>query len=132
HLRRMHRCSVRLHPLEKLRSILSSCEEKRDSTTGSAVVGFPSSRLFYAAILPIWEGYDEPFHFAYIQYLVSTRTTPTLATHVSRQVDASLHVLPLPWTIKSQAIPKPLYTHDDFWRVSAPQRELLTSKFKEI
>jgi len=40
HLRRMHRCSVRLHPLEKLRSILSSCEEKRDSTTGSAVVGF--------------------------------------------------------------------------------------------
>ena len=87
--------------------------------------------FFYAAILPIWEGYDEPFHFAYIQYLVSTRTTPTLATHVSRQVDASLHVLPLPWTIKSQAIPKPLYTHDDFWRVSATQRELLTSKFKE-
>ena len=88
--------------------------------------------FFYAAILPIWEGYDEPFHFAYIQYLVSTHTTPTLATHVSRQVDASLHVLPLPWTIKAQAIPKPLYTHDDFWRASATQRELLTSKFKEI
>jgi hypothetical protein len=59
--------------------------------------------FFYAAILPIWEGYDEPYHFAYIQCLIATHTTPTLTTPISRQVDASLHVLPLPWMLKAQA-----------------------------
>jgi hypothetical protein len=88
--------------------------------------------FFYAAILPIWEGYDEPYHFAYIQCLIATHTTPTLTTPISRQVDASLHVLPLPWMLKAQAIPKPLYTHDDFWKLSEPERALLESKFVEI
>lgn len=88
--------------------------------------------FFYAAVLPIWEGYDEPYHFAYIQCLAATHKPPTLATPISRQVDASLHVLPLPWMLKFHAIPQPLYTHDDFWRLPAPARELLMRKFEAI
>jgi 4-amino-4-deoxy-L-arabinose transferase-like glycosyltransferase len=88
--------------------------------------------FFYAAILPIWEGYDEPYHFAYIEYLVARHTTPTLATGVSRQIDASLHVLPLPWMLTLQAIPQPLYSHDKFWEIPPATREFLQKQFRGI
>jgi len=88
--------------------------------------------FLYSVILPVWEGYDEPYHFAYIQYLVARHTTPTLAMGVSRQVDASLHVLPLPWMLTLQAIPQPLYSHDKFWKLPPATREFLQKQFQGI
>ncbi len=52
---------------------------------------------FYCALLPTWEGFDEPSHFAFIQYVVGHRGLPVVTTPVSREVQASLHLLPLSW-----------------------------------
>ncbi len=30
----------------------------------------------YLALLPLWEGYDEPFHYGYVQHLVDRRSWP--------------------------------------------------------
>ena len=32
--------------------------------------------LFYSAVVAVWEGYDEPFHFAYFQQLEIDRKIP--------------------------------------------------------
>jgi hypothetical protein len=87
---------------------------------------------FYAVVLPIWEGYDEPYHFASIQYFIATHAMPGLYTPISREVEASLHVVPLSPALGRQGIRKPFYTHDDFWRLSSERRELLEAKFREI
>lgn len=79
--------------------------------------------LWYCALLPPWEGYDEPFHFAALQNVASGRGMPQADTPVSLEVQNSLHLLPLPWELQFQAIPQPLTTYDDFWKLSADDRE---------
>ena len=87
---------------------------------------------FYAAILPIWEGYDEPYHFASLQYMVASGTPPSLKTRISREVSASFHVLPLPWMLRLHGVSPPLYTHEDFWKLTVEQRAELQKSFHQI
>src|SRR3979411_2134260 len=68
--------------------------------------------VFYCSVLPVWEGYDEPFHFAFVQYLVSDNRLPVTTTLVSREIQASLHSLPLPWMLQEQGYANPTVTHD--------------------
>ncbi|HEV2495235.1 MAG TPA: glycosyltransferase family 39 protein [Terriglobia bacterium] len=86
----------------------------------------------YSVVLPIWEGYDEPYHFASIQYFIATRSLPGLYTPISREVEASLHFVPLSRAMGRQGIRKPFYTHDDLWKLSPEERESLEKKFREI
>ena len=88
--------------------------------------------FFYSAILPIWEGYDEPYHFASIQYIVANGTPPSLQTRISREVSASFHVLPLPWMLRLHGISPPVYTHDDFWKLTVEQRAELQKSLHQI
>ena len=87
---------------------------------------------FYSAILPIWEGYDEPYHFAAIQYVAANGTPPSLQTRISREVSASFHVLPLPWMLRLHGISPPVYTHDDFWKLPEEQRAELQKSLHQI
>ncbi len=80
---------------------------------------------FYSALLPVWEGYDEPFHFAFIEYVVAHRGLPVPSTPVSREVEESLHLLPLSWEQRLHALTRPVYTEDAYWRLSPAEREAL-------
>ena len=129
-----HESGARFHP-QRVRAAehRSSRLVKRDLVLLVVLwCAFLARGLFYASILPIWEGYDEPYHFSYMQYVVATHALPTLSTPLSREVGASLHVLPLPWMLTLQAIPKPVYTHDDFWKVPPSGRDLLEKQFRGI
>jgi len=79
--------------------------------------------FWYCALLPPWEGYDEPYHFAALQTVASGRGMPQAETPVSLEVQNSLHLLPLPWELQFQDIPHPLPTYDDFWRSPPAQRK---------
>jgi hypothetical protein len=79
--------------------------------------------LWYSALMPAWEGYDERFHFAALQNVASGHGMPRADTLVSLEVQSSLHLLPLPWELQFQSIPQPLITHDDFWRLSPAERK---------
>jgi hypothetical protein len=49
----------------------------------------------YAALLPLWEGFDEPFHFAYVQSLADARGLPDVRTAtVSEEVAESIALAP--------------------------------------
>ena len=78
---------------------------------------------WYCAVLPAWEGYDEPYHFAALQHVAGGQGLPHSDTPISLEVQKSLHLLPLPWELQFHAIPQPLTTHDDFWKLSADARD---------
>jgi hypothetical protein len=51
--------------------------------------------LLYCLLLPLWEGFDEPFHFAYVQTLSVRRELPVLGgSRLSQEVWQSLHLAP--------------------------------------
>jgi hypothetical protein len=78
--------------------------------------------LFYSAVVPLWEGYDEWAHFAYVQHIVEHRTLPVVGkTHVSAEVDESLKLAPLPWTLRN--FDRPSIVHDDYWRLPEAERQ---------
>jgi hypothetical protein len=56
--------------------------------------------FFYCATIPLWEGFDEYAHFAYVQQLATNRAIPGRNTPIPASVVDSLRLAPLPWTLK--------------------------------
>jgi len=79
--------------------------------------------FWYCALLPPWEGYDEPFHFAALQHVASGRGMPHADAPISLEVQKSLHLLPLPWMLTLHNIAGPLTSHDEFWRLPPAERD---------
>lgn len=88
--------------------------------------------VFYSAVLPIWEGYDEPFHFAYLQQFINTGKVPDTSTPFSRELVQSLHLVPLPWILAQEDIPQPALSHDVYWKLPSAERERLQQQFREM
>src|SRR5689334_5269974 len=83
-------------------------------------VSFICKGLFYSVLFPIWEGYDEFAHFAFIEYSATHQQLPVRETRVSREVDRSLELVPLPWLLRR--FPPPHVTHDAYWNLSIEER----------
>ena len=79
--------------------------------------------FWYCALLPPWEGYDEPFHFAALQNVAAGNGMPHAGDPVSLEVQKSLHLLPLPWELHFHEIPQPLTPHEEFWKLPPNERE---------
>src|SRR5260370_1760552 len=93
---------------------------------------FVARGVFYPTVIPVWEGYDEPFHFAFVQCLVTSNRLPIPTTLVSREIQASFYSLPLPWTLQNLTRDNPIFTHDSFWKLERQQRENLQRQFLQI
>ena len=86
-------------------------------------LAFVGRGVWYCAVLPPWEGYDEPFHFAVLQRVASGQGMPHSDAPISLEVQKSLHLLPLPWMLTLHDIPGPLTSHDEFWRLPPAERD---------
>ncbi len=93
---------------------------------------FIARGCFYSALLPLWEGYDEPYHFSFIQYVAAHRALPRPDTPVSREVQASLHLAPLSWEHRLHALEPPIYTEDAYWRLPESVRQELQQQLRAI
>ena len=83
---------------------------------------FLARLLFYAAMLPLWEGYDEWAHFAVVRQMAfGGRWLPSRDAAIPRDVETSLQLAPVPWELRSLA--PPAVTRDDYWRLSREERE---------
>jgi len=52
--------------------------------------------IFFITVTPLWEGFDEPFHYAYIQSLAESGRIPVHGrTYISKEITASFKELPL-------------------------------------
>ena len=77
--------------------------------------------LFYCSFVPLWEGYDEWAHFAYIQQLaVSGEWLVDRDEMISREVGTSLRLAPVPWELRTYQ--EPSVTEDTYWRLPEPAR----------
>ena len=56
--------------------------------------------LFYVSFVPLWEGFDEWAHYAVLQNIATSgHLLIGTADPVSREVQASLQLAPLPWQV---------------------------------
>jgi len=83
-------------------------------------LAFVGRGAFYAAILPIWEGFDEHEHFAYVHHFMTHGALPPPDAHVSAEISQSLKLVPLPWSLRNW--PAPSLTHDAYWNLSEEER----------
>jgi hypothetical protein len=87
--------------------------------------------LFYCAVLPLWEGYDEWSHFAVVERMafrgevLVSRDAP-----IGRDVASSLELAPVPW--ECRYLPPPSVTHDAFWQLPEAERARRESAFRGI
>ncbi|MDQ6663113.1 MAG: hypothetical protein M3Z23_01815, partial [Acidobacteriota bacterium] len=57
--------------------------------------------VLYSVLLPLWEGFDEPFHFAYVQQLGNRQGLPDPRTaRLSREVAVSVLFAPPSQVVK--------------------------------
>jgi hypothetical protein len=66
--------------------------------------------VFYAAALPLWEGYDEWAHFSVVRMVAHGDLLPSRDAAIPADVDASLRAVPVPWELRY--LPAPAHTHD--------------------
>lgn len=88
---------------------------------GALWVCFIVRGIFYSALLPTWEGWDEFSHFAYLQHLYNTGELPDPnQSRPSREISESLRIGPVPWTLREISSSFP--THDEYWQLTSPER----------
>ncbi len=60
-----------------------------------------TNAVLYSCMLPLWEGFDEPFHYAYVQSLSVDHRLPVLRhSYVSLEIFESLAQTPLSFILK--------------------------------
>jgi hypothetical protein len=85
----------------------------------------------YSVLLPLWEGFDEPFHFAYIQQLGNWQGLPDPRTdRLSREVGASLLLAPASQVVK-QNLPQ-LTSYSLYFSWPAPRRSEVQTELRAI
>jgi len=92
---------------------------------------FASRLLFYAAMLPLWEGFDEWAHFAVIRAMAAGGG-PLVArgAPVPRDVAESLNLAPVAWELRNY--PPPAVTQDGFWTLPADERARREAAFGNL
>jgi hypothetical protein len=57
--------------------------------------------ILYAGLLPLWDGFDEPFHYGYVQYLRTHGSLPVLGRAVlSDEIIQSLDLVPASYAVQ--------------------------------
>ena len=86
--------------------------------------------LFYASMLPLWEGFDEWAHFGVARATARGALLPGRDTRIPRDVQASLETAPVPWAERNLAPPS--LTHDEFWQLPESARAERAASFRSM
>jgi hypothetical protein len=77
--------------------------------------------LLYSGMMPLWEGFDEPFHFGYVQHLANGWGVPDARTaRLSREVADSLRLAPGSLAVK-QNLPV-VRTYEEYFGLPADKQ----------
>jgi hypothetical protein len=76
----------------------------------------------YSGLLPLWEGFDEAFHYAYVETLWQTHSLPVLGrTRVSQDVSTSFQLAPASYIVHRD-IPQTT-SYDAWFALSQAEKE---------
>lgn len=80
-----------------------------------------ANAILYSSLLPLWEGFDEPAHYAYIESLAVQKQLPIVnRAKVPQDIRASLELLPVSWLLHN-SLPRSI-SFDDWFRLSPQER----------
>src|SRR6266852_2618956 len=80
------------------------------------------SAAFYCALLPLWEGFDEFYHYGYVQRVSTTWSIPVVwQTPISRELWNSLDSAPVSHFLQPY-FQRPTTKFEDYFRLPAEQR----------
>jgi hypothetical protein len=85
----------------------------------------------YTGLLPLWEGFDEPFHYGYVQHIRTQRSLPRLGeTMLSNEVWSSIAVAPASHVVQHN-IPQ-VIAFGDYFRLPAAERLRLRERLYAV
>ncbi len=89
--------------------------------------------LLYAAVTPLWEGFDEPFHFAYVQSLAAAHQLPEFGeARVGADVAESTAYVPLPDLMPALGAADEKLTYRDYWQMDQARRAGVMEKLRRL
>ena len=84
---------------------------------------FLAGGTFFVLMVPLGEGFDEPWHFAYVQHVAQFGKPPLgHSTHISEEIATFLRVHPVSWGLHRNF--PTLLSHDEYWRDQRNRDEL--------
>lgn len=106
-----------------------------DALSGRGVVvfiwaAFVLRATYYCVQQPMWEGFDEWAHFAYIQHMAETRSIPQRTDPVSKEVLLSLQLAPLSRSAAESVTGA--ITHEEFWRLRDEDRKRRQTELRAV
>jgi hypothetical protein len=91
---------------------------------------FVARGAFYCRLQPLWEGWDEYAHFAYIQHSTGTWGLPRFDEKISREIDESMRLAPLAYELRW--IGPPYLTRSKWFALPASERADRQSRLDSI
>src|SRR4029450_8347882 len=81
-----------------------------------------SQGLVFILVTPLWEGWDEAFHYSYIQNLVETRKLPVLRQSlVSKELVSAFEYAPLSYGANLN-VGSRYTTFEEYWKLPVDER----------
>src|SRR5262245_48173518 len=95
-----------------------------------AWVAFLLRGAFYSTAMPLWEGYDEWSHYAFVQYVRVHHSRPSSQSAPSAEIADSFALVPLPRMLRH--FEPPAMIHDQYWRLPPVERSRREATFRTI
>ncbi len=87
--------------------------------------------VLYASLLPLWDGFDEPFHYGYVQTLARQRALPVLGkSHLSEEIWQSFQLAPASHVVKHN-LPMVL-TFQEYFRLDPAARGQMRARLANL
>jgi hypothetical protein len=96
------------------------------------VYGLANAAL-YSSLLPLWEGFDEEFHYGYVQYLEQHGRFPELGkAGLSEEINRSIDLLPMSHVMIDNLHLKGVRTFAEYFALPAGERRELHTTAQQI
>jgi hypothetical protein len=86
--------------------------------------------VLYSGLLPLWDGFDEPFHYSYVRTLAETHRPPTVRSTMPPDVWRSLPLAPASHIVKRNITS--VVTFDEYFRLAPQARQGLRTSLMQI
>ncbi len=90
-----------------------------------------SQAVLYSSLMPLWEGFDEPWHYGYVQTLASGHLLPVLGqSRLSEEVQESARLAPVSHVVQRNW--PELQSFDQYFRLTPEARAAQRRKLEQI
>lgn len=114
-----------------MKHVPSDGPQKRTFLRLILVAYVAANSILYSMMLPLWEGFDEPFHFGYVQWLANGRGLPDeRGSLLSREIAESLSLAPGSRVVQRN-LPQ-IVKYSEYFSLPRDKREAARKALNEI